>query len=459
MKKKIFSSAIFIVLFAILSRLFGLFRELLISYYYGTSISADMFFLISSIPLVLYTGFALAYSNAFVSNYNKVRFKKELITSSMILISIISLSLLLLMLIFPIQLVHLFAPGIDIKIIEEYKFGIMIMSIQIFFIGFNGLFSGLLTANGRYLLPSIFNMLSTIFVVIAIYLFNDSSISFIFGAISFFYFTNFIIQVICIKWSLFKGVSLNSVFKSKINFVYIKKQLIDSLQIYSNTIVAQINYFIDRGLSSSLYIGALSTVNYAHKLNGFLIGIVGLVISNLIYPLISKTISEGGDINSGYRFIEKYFFYIVVGLIPISLLLSIFSNELISISFGNGKFSTEDLNNLSEAFSILIIGTGFYVLKEFYSYILYAYGKAKYVLFINIVAVSINILLNLLLIKEYEVNGLMISTIISYLVSSLLCIYLLKHIQKGLISYKRLFVVCFLITIGIFSNVLILCIF
>ncbi|MFE0299522.1 lipid II flippase MurJ [Priestia megaterium] len=437
MLKKLYGLAGLITLFALLSRLFGFIRELLISYYYGTTIFADMFYIVSSIPLVLYTGFALAYSNAFIPSYHKSNSKSNYLTSSVILIFVISFIVSAIMALFPLAILKLIAPGMDITILEKYKVSVMIVSLQVLFIGFNGLFNGLLNAEGKYFVPSAFNMLFTLLVGVVIYIFNGYSINTIFLGITVIYLIQFLVQLIIMRSFILK---LSGKYKASLKVM--KKQLVETLLIFSSSSLSQINYFVDRALASTIYAGAMSTINYVHKLNGFLIGIVGLLISNLLFPIISKNINLDNQ-NKGGGSIDKFTIGILTIVIPFVILLSIFSPELVALLFENGEFNSKDVLNVSNAFSIIILGTGFYILKDLYSYILYAVSKSHLVFIVSICSVGVNISLAFVLVKSYGVNGLMFSTLVSYIVSAIISLIMISRYKLNVFSIKKHIVLFF----------------
>ncbi|MGG4491328.1 lipid II flippase MurJ [Metabacillus idriensis] len=438
MIKKLYSYAGLIMLFALLSRLFGFFRELQISYYYGTTLSADMFYIVSSIPLVLYTSFAIAYSNAFLPNYHKSKDdeKDSFLFSSTVLIFLISIIVSMVMFLFPTFILKTIAPGIDKDIISQYVQAVRIVSIQVFFIGFNGLFNGLLNARGKYFIPSLFNMLFTLMVTLTLYILHSQTMNIVFWGITVVYVIQFLVQLALISKNLL------NIDKYRINFSMIKIQFYETMYIFSGSSLSQVNYFIDRALASTIYIGALSTVNYVHKLNGFLIGLIGLLISNLLFPIISKKINEIdareiNEKNNVLQNIDKFVYIIMAVIIPITLILSIFSEEIVSRLFGNGEFSNKDVLNVSEAFSILILGTGFYILKDLYSYSLYAINKSKIVLMISLCSVLVNIFFNYILVNNYGVNGLMSASLISYIVAASISLWAINKHNLHLFSVRR----------------------
>jgi putative peptidoglycan lipid II flippase len=438
-----------IMLFALLSRFFGFLRELLISYYFGTTLFADMFYIVSSIPLVFYTGYSIAFSNAFIPNYHKSNEKKTIFLNSMVLMFALSLIVSISMIIFPLQILSTMAPGIPLSDILNYKIAVRIVALQIFFIGFNGVINALFNAEEKYFLPSLMNMIFSFSVVIVIFILNNSPINQIFIGITIIYIIQFFSQLV-IAFPLLKERLSGS---AKLSFSIAWNQFKDSLIIFSSISLSQINYFVDRALASTLFIGALSSVNYVHKLNGFLIGIFGLIISNLIYPYISRSVNvKMTKPNS----IDKFVYGLLLVVIPTMIVLSLQSENIVKFLFGYGEFNPSDLKNVSSAFSIIILGTGLYVLKDLYNYILFAFSKHRLVLLTSLLSVGTNVALNFLLINSYKINGLMLATLASYFVAALVNLIVIGKENIELINVRRhvflfivmLFIITFILLRG-----------
>ena len=56
--------------------------------------------------------------------------------------------------------------------------------------------------------------------------------------------------------------------------------------------VNQINTMVDRTLASTLVEGSISALNYANKLNGFVMAMFITSVAAVIYPMLSKLSSE-----------------------------------------------------------------------------------------------------------------------------------------------------------------------
>ena len=77
-------------------------------------------------------------------------------------------------------------------------------------------------------------------------------------------------------------------FKDK----YIKKLLYLSLPVLIGVAINDLNVIVDKTLASSLTSGSISTLNYANKLNGLILGVFISAITTVIFPILSKEVNN-----------------------------------------------------------------------------------------------------------------------------------------------------------------------
>ncbi len=130
----------------------------------------------------------------------------------------------------------------------------------------------------------------------------------------------------------------------------------------------------------------------------------GKQLSNLIYPLL-------------------------VIMLPVTAFLMVFSYDLVELMFG------PEYERGALALTIISGGLILHSFNNIFGRILYSINQEKYQLKISAIAMVANILLNLILIPKYSINGASISTIISFIISFILHLRKVK-VEIGL---KRIF--------------------
>jgi len=133
----------------------------------------------------------------------------------------------------------------------------------------------------------------------------------------------------------------------------------------------------------------------------------------LFYPMINREFSRKnfGMIKELSKQVEKWIF--MIGL-PLSMIMILFPGEIITLLFGADYILAESV------LKILAIGTFFYSMSLIPYNLLLMNGKSKIIL-LNIIIVSVlNIILNILLIPKYGLEGAAFSTTFSFVVLTLM---------------------------------------
>ena len=219
--------------------------------------------------------------------------------------------------------------------------------------------------------------------------------------------------------------------------------------------VNEINIIVDKTIASNIAVGAISTLNYAKILSNSIVSLFVATVVTVIYPSISRMAAKdnliglkatvGGAINS-----------IMILIIPATFGLMLYSYPITKLIYARGAFSTQALDMTSGALFYYSIGIFGYALRHVLFKVFYAMQDTKTPMINGSIAVSLNIVLNIILSRFMGVNGLALATSISALVSVfLLFISLRKKIgQLGLKNISYTFLKIFLASafMGIISR-------
>ena len=120
--------------------------------------------------------------------------------------------------------------------------------------------------------------------------------------------------------------------------------------------------------------------------------------------------------------------------IPSLFVLTFFSKDIIRLIFSYGKFNEEAVKITSECLFYYSLGLLFYVGVQLVSKGYYAMGDNKRPAKFSIIAIIMNIVLNYLLIKNFQHKGLALATSISSGVNFflLLFIYIKNYVKLDL---------------------------
>ncbi len=419
--------AIVLMIITVFSKLTGLFREVILSYYYGTSNISDAYLIASTIPTVIFSFIGTGIVTGFIPIYEEIKknngeneclsYVNNLTNILLIIVTII----VGVILIFTESIVFVFASGFDL---ETFNIAVTFTRISIFGTYFTAmvfLFNGFLQANGKYNITSLIGLPLNIIVIISIYFSKYFNLNWLPYGIVISVAGQLLLLIPSIKNSGFKyNLTLN------FNDYRIKKLIKISTPVILGVSIYQINVLVDRTMASRIVLGGISALNYSNNIIGFVQGIFVLSITTVSYPMLSKYITNK-NFYEVKRTLKESINLIMLLVIPASIGCMIFSKEIVNLIFGRGAIDNLGLKLTSDAFFMYSIGMIAYGLKEGTSKVFYAMQDSKTPMRNSAIGFLLNIVLNLVLSKIMGVSGLALATSLSAIFTTILLFISLRN--------------------------------
>lgn len=419
-------TALIIMVLTIVSRILGFFRDIVLSYYYGASSVSDAYLISMTIPGTIFAFIGAGVATGYIPIYTQIENEKgnleaEKFTSQLLTIFFFfSIALVLLVNIFPREIVKAFASGFSGETLELAIKLTKIGIFSVFFVGHIYILSSYLQIKNKFSIPAIIGFPLNIIMIGLIYLSSKTDVTLLglTGVLG--YLSQAILLIIFSKKQGYKQ-KLNKDF---LRNPYIKSMAILALPVILGTSINQINTLIDRTLASSIIVGGISALNYANKLIFFVQGIFVISISTVLFPMLSRLTDH--DHSSLKQLLKQALGAVSIIIIPIIVGTLIFSNEIITLLFGRGKFDSKSVFLTSQAlyfYSFGMLGAG---LNELLTKVFYSIKDSKTPTFTLAISVIINIILNLILSKYMGISGLALATSISITICSVMLFYNLR---------------------------------
>ncbi|MFR2795610.1 murein biosynthesis integral membrane protein MurJ [Romboutsia timonensis] len=428
---KVAKSTVILMLVTMMSKVLGFIRELVLTYFYGTTQISDVYITSSTIPTILFASIGTAIVTTLIPLFYEVEKNDgkdksiKFVNNILNIVIIISIIISILGYIFAEPLVKLFAMnfyGDKLKIAVEFT---RIMIFGTIFIGLSKIMTSWLQINGEFTIPGMIGFPFNICIILGIAISSKGNINMMAIGTLIAMASQLLIQL---PFAIKKGYK----YKLYINLKdeYIKKILVLIVPVFIGVGVDQVNTIADRSLASTLGDGIITVLNGAYRLNGFVLGIFIATVASVIYPTLSKLSSEDNKekfISSVVKSINT----IVILIIPISVGAIVLAEPIVKIVFERGAFNSDATRMTAIAlscYSIGMIGSG---LREILNRVFYSLQDTKTPMINGAFAMVINIILNIILINFLGYAGLAIGTSIS----SLICIILLFNSLKKKIRY------------------------
>ncbi|HIE06284.1 MAG TPA: murein biosynthesis integral membrane protein MurJ, partial [bacterium (Candidatus Stahlbacteria)] len=407
----------------LISRVLGLLREAVFAYLYGSSNATDAFNVAFRIPNLLRDLFAeTALSAGFIPVFTEIKEKEGNEKANLLAANIFNtlfvfagIVVILGIILSPI-LVRILAPGFG-QVTGKLGLTSNLTRITfpfLFFISLAAWAMGLLNSHKVFFIPSlapaIFNILSVAIPLTTYALFVQAGINPIFamaigvvvGGLG-----QFLIQLPVV---LKKGFR----FRFLINLKDPRLRLILTLllPVIAGLAATRINVAVDMLLISLLESKSLTYINYAYRVMHLPIGLLGVAISTVALPTLSRAVALS-KLEELKRLITESLDHAFILTIPATIYIGIFSTPICRFIFEHGRFLPIDTQYTSQALLLYIIGVPFIAASKSLASTFYSIKRPRIPMIGSIYSVILNIGLNLSLMWSLRFRAFPLSTSIS----------------------------------------------
>ena len=393
----------------LLSRVLGYLRDLLIAKVIGAGLISDCFFIAFKLPNLFRRLFAEGSMNsAFIPVVSGVREKVGKIEADQFFSKIFSM--LIIFLFFFVILLEIFAPLVISLIApgfseDSFKKELTVDFARLtfpflLFICATSLIGAYLNTLGKFasmaLTPVILNL--TIITCLVIF-FKNTDQTFITYYLSLSISIAGIIQLVWMLYNLKRNKVSLSVFG--LNKNKFRKPTNKFLKLLVPAIlgngVYQLNLLIDMILASTLAHGSISFLYYADRVNQLPLGVLGIAISTALLPILSKYVKKNDNVNIT-KSISSALRYGLLFSLPAFLGIFILSDEIVTSLFFRGQFDLFDVEQTSAALVALCFGLPAFIMIKILVIPFFAREDTITPIKVSLFSISINLILNLLLI-------------------------------------------------------------
>ncbi|OLD95299.1 MAG: murein biosynthesis integral membrane protein MurJ [Cyanobacteria bacterium 13_1_40CM_2_61_4] len=174
---------------------------------------------------------------------------------------------------------------------------------------------------------------------------------------------------------------------------------------------------VDQSMAAMLDPGSVAALNYANKLVSAISGTATLALSSAALPYFSQMVASQ-DWKGCRHTLKTYFLFSVAATVPVTLGLLLWSHPLIKILFQRGAFTERDTNVVSATQAMFAIQIPFYVLGILLTRVIASLKRNDLLMCGALINLTLDIILNLVLMKFFGVAGIALSTSLVYIGAS-----------------------------------------
>ena len=444
--RKLFKIAGFVGIITIISKIFGLFRDLVIARFFGTSITADAYnfaYLLTGNALVLLGGLGGPFHSATIATLTKVKDNAK--ESGSFLIKIFTATFFVLFLVmcfvllFKKEIVHLLIPATGLNPVYQEKLWtltslqLQIMSPLIIVSGLLGILCGVANVYGGFFWPSFSPVLPSVAIIFFVFAYGDLKLGLALGIGTL---IGAILQLLVqlpdlIKAGLFENLKFAIVKNQKIvsDFGYFLGPALLS------TTIGQITVYIDSFFCSGLEEGSWTATVFANRLIQLPLGVL---LTSFLVPFFPR-FSELAH-SKNFNELKRTSIVVVKSLwfltLPIAVYLFLFASPVVELIFQRGAFDSRSTALTSSILIALLLSMIAYVARDTLTRVFYSLGDSKTPLLIAIFSISLKIILNSLLVNKYHAPGIAFATSL-VTVFNFIFLWLLLRKKLGALGWEK----------------------
>ncbi len=344
-------------------------------------------------------------------------------------------------------MIQIFAPGFD-----QSKFTLTvtlsrIMMPYIIFVSIASLIGGMLQVKQHFASTAIAPIVLNLCLIISLFVpyvktpAHNLSIAVLIGGI---------FQLLLILFSAYKlkaAFSFSLELSNEVRLFF--KRVIPAI---INNCVTQISLWIDT-IMASFIPNAVSYIYYADRLNQLPQGIIGTAIGTVLLPLISKQVNNTENI---VKIQNKALNIGLMLIMPTTAAFIIIPDIILLTLFSYGRFDHYAVQQTVPTLIAFSLSLPAFIINKVLLPTFFAKGNLKIPTIFSLMCLGINVVLNLLLMNEYQHTGIAIATSVSTWINSILLISYLtinkmyKVSQALLLNIMKIFVATAVMSIALY---------
>lgn len=421
--KKAAKSASIIMFFTLISKFLGFLREVLIASKFGSGWETDTYFIAMTATTMSMGMVGAALNTTVIPIFSEIEVrhgkkrKIDYMNNILNVVFFISIIIMVFGWIFSPAIIKLLAKGFEGK---QFELAVKLNRIGlpiVVFMGMTYIFKGFLESNESFIAPAAMSFpFNLIYIGFLIFFSKEYGIEGLMVASVLAAVSQTVIQI---------PSSKRLGYKYKCNFNlkdrYLRKALYLTIPVLIGSTINEINIIVDKRLASVLTAGSVSALNYGNRIKGIVLGVFVTAIATVIFPMLSKESSKD-DLDSLKKIMGYGINIILIITIPAMIGLIILAEPFVRLFFQRGAFDRTATFMTSQAVIFYSIGMVAEALKIMLNKVYYSLQDTRTPMINGIIAVLVNIVFNLILVKSMGHRGLALATSISAIATVLLLV-------------------------------------
>lgn len=434
--KNLKKSAVALIVISLVCKLIGMLRDIVLSYYYGTTATTDAYMIAVSVPTLIFYFVGHSISTAYLPMFNQIRKQKGEgkaldYTNNLTCICLIIVTVLVAaLLIFTGPILKLFAPGFDKDTMALTIRLVRLCAASLYFMTLVSIWTGYLQANSSFAVPGAISLARNSIIIASIVAAARFGIG---------YLGIGLLLAYVAECALLLPFAIKAKYRPKLTVRFREKEVSETLYLVLPILVgvgvSQINKMIDKSIASTMTDGAVSALGYASVINNAVQEILVTGVITILFAHCAELVAKGQHEKVKSR-LSSTIDMLAFLLLPATAGVIVLAREIVSIIFLRGSFDATSLRLTTGALRLYSCGITFLAVRDTLVKLFYAYKDTKTTTITSIIAIAINIGLNFLLSHFFGINGLAAATSIAAAIQCI-TLYILLRRKIGDFGFKN----------------------
>ncbi len=402
----------------IISKLFGFVKQMVVSSAFGATLETDLINLsqvfIGDIQYVLVQVLLTSVIPIYIYLSQEGEDKsRQFVADTIKVFTLITGALMVILLVAAPWISKIIAPSYSPEVSASLSSYLQFFSPGLLLFAWIAIFQSLMNANKRFVPGEMVGLNQSIITIALVFIFKD-----LVG-----------VQVLCIAffaYSIFNALYLGLLSKpywrlsrgNPFANENIKKLLKVIAPLLLGHSAVYINQQVNKIIVSGMAAGTVTLLGYAAVLNNLILTFV-VSFSSILFSYITSHLSNGKE-KQAADLTKTTVTLMITLLLPISILVVVCAEDIVSIAFGRGAFGPDSVHTAGLA----LAGYGFCfipaVLREVFSRFLYSYQNTRMPSVNSAIGIGVNIGLSILLCRPLGIFGVTLAASIAELVAGVL---------------------------------------
>lgn len=212
---------------------------------------------------------------------------------------------------------------------------------------------------------------------------------------------------------------------------YVQSAIVLAIPVLISVAINDVNITVNTRLASGLGQGNVSWLNFANKLNVFVLGVFVSAITAVVFPILSRAFSAG-DMETGKNAIGVSVRSIILITIPSMVGLIVLSEPIVDFAFKSGEFTDYDVVMTASALRFYALSLCAQSINNLLNRVYYSLEDTTTPLKLSALSVGLNIFFNLILVNFMGHNGLALGLSLAFNIMILVSFMILRKKLGGI---------------------------